>query len=122
MEAAVFVLVNGALGVASCTGAATAHVLRRAAGGAAQASPDAGLPDALPDFPDAEWAPTTGIDGLPNPQPGVYADQGAAPVTGGVRGLIGFPMQNRGALETLVQSLYNPTSASFRAYLDPRRS
>lgn len=117
MEAAVFVLVNGALGVASCTGAGP--LTFSGAGGAAQASPDAGLPDALPDFPDAEWAPTTGIDGLPNPQPGVYADQGAAPVTGGVRGLIGFPMQNRGALETLVQSLYDPTSASFRAYLDP---
>jgi len=117
--AAVFVLVNSALGVASCD--RTGPIVFSGGGGGGTALPDAGpevLPDALPDFPDAAWSPTVGIDGLPSPQPGVYTDQGPAPVTGGVRGLIGFPIQSRGALEAAVESLYDPTSSTFRSYLD----
>ena len=120
----VFVLVNSAFVGASCTGGPLRFddAPGSGAGGGGGAASDGGvqaLPDALPDFTDAEWSPTTGIDGLPVPQTGVYTDLGPAPLTDGVRGLIGFPVQNRAALLALVEAMYDPTSASFRSYLDP---
>ncbi len=119
-----FVLVNSILAAASCTlGKGQINPSATSgAGGAGGAAPDAGadaLPDALLALPDAAWAPTTGVEGLPGPQAGVYTDLGPAPPAGGVRGLVGFPIRDRASLEALVQSLYDPTSASFRSYLDP---
>jgi hypothetical protein len=51
--------------------------------------------------------------------PGVYADKGPADPDALIRGLIAFPIRNRGELEALIRDLYDPASPNFRRYLTP---
>jgi kumamolisin len=56
-------------------------------------------------------------DGVPSPLPGVYDDQGEAPIENEVRALIGFPTRDRAALEARVADIYDPDSPAFGEYL-----
>jgi kumamolisin len=86
--------------------------------GAGGGEVDAGeLPDALPDFTDAELAPTQAIDGLPSPLSGVYADLGPAPPDASFRALLGFPIRDQGLLDRTIVRMYVPSQATFRRYL-----
>lgn len=77
------------------------------------------LPDELPDFPPEDMVPTPTGDGLPAPLPGVYTDQGPAPVDGGFRALIAFPIRDAAGLAQTIEDIYDPGSPSFRDYLTP---
>lgn len=88
-----------------------------ATGGGGSQEVDAGeLPDVLPDFTLEELEPTTAIDGIPSPLPGVYTDLGAAPLNGSFRSLIGFPTRAVSALDQAITDIYDPLSPSFRDY------
>lgn len=102
---------TGAVGGTAGTGGSSG------AGGSAGAVDDAGIPDALPDFTDAEVAPTGTVDGIPAPLDGVYVDKGPADVTSGFRALIAFPMRDQSGLETLLNEIYDPMSPQFQQYL-----
>jgi kumamolisin len=67
--------------------------------------------------PAEEKVPRTKPDGLPSPLPGVYDDQGEAPLDNGVRALIGFPTRNRGALEARVVDDVRPEQPELREYM-----
>ncbi|HVO31045.1 MAG TPA: S53 family serine peptidase [bacterium] len=54
--------------------------------------------------------------GIPTPST-VYSDLGVAPATDGVRAVLSFPVRNRASLETKVNAMYAPGSATFRQYL-----
>jgi kumamolisin len=64
--------------------------------------------------------PTKVPDGVPAPLPDVYTDQGPAPDTHIIRGLISFPIRDVGELESTLQELYDPRSPRFRQYLTPQ--
>ena len=57
--------------------------------------------------------------GLPEPTPGVYADEGPASGTAGFRALIALPIQNQSQLAEAVTGMYTPGSPTFRKYLTP---
>jgi len=76
---------------------------------------DSGGP--LCEIPPEEQVPTEKPDGLPGPLPGVYDDQGEAPLDNGVRALIGFANRDRAALEQKVVNMYDPTHPDFHKYL-----
>ena len=71
----------------------------------------------LCDIPPEEMVPTDKPDGLPSPLPGVYDDQGEAPLDNQVRGLIGFPTRGFGTLEDKVLAMYTPSSPSYGEYM-----
>lgn len=71
----------------------------------------------LCDIPPEEMVPEDKPDGLPSPLPGVYDDQGEAPLDNGVRALIGFPTRNRASLEAKVKDMYDPQSGSYGEYM-----
>ena len=71
----------------------------------------------LCEVPPEEKVPTDKPDGVPGPLPGVYDDQGEAPIDGDVRGLIGFPTRDRAGLETAVANMYDPQHPSFGQYM-----
>lgn len=71
----------------------------------------------LCDIPPEEQVPTEKPDGLPSPLPGVYDDQGEAPLDNQVRALIGFPTRSFGTLEGKVAAMYDPKSPSYGEYL-----
>lgn len=73
--------------------------------------------DPLCGIPPEEHEPTPKPDGLPSPLPGVYDDQGPAPLDNGFRSLMGFPNRQRALLEERVVRLYDPGSPEFRKYL-----
>jgi kumamolisin len=78
---------------------------------------DGGLPDALPDFTEAELEPVTSIDGIPNPLPGVYEDKGVAAPDANFRSLIAFGTRNKAVLEEAVGHMYDPAHPNFRKYM-----
>jgi len=81
---------------------------------------DAGeLPDALPDFTDAELEPVIAVNGIPNPLPGVYFDMGAADPNAEFRSLMAFPMREKAILEEAVMHMYDPGHPNFRNYMSP---
>ncbi len=71
----------------------------------------------LCEIPPEEQVPTDKPDGVPMPLPGVYDDEGEAPIDGNVRALIGFPTRDREALEQHVADIYNPSSPDFAQYM-----
>jgi len=71
----------------------------------------------LCEIPPEEMVPTEKPDGVPMPLPGVYDDQGEAPLEGDVRALIGFPTRDRDVLEATVADIYNPANPAFGEYL-----
>ena len=71
----------------------------------------------LCEIPPEEMVPTEKPDGLPSPLPGVYDDQGMAPLDNEVRGLIGFPTRNFGSLEDKVAEMYDPNSPEYGQYM-----
>jgi kumamolisin len=71
----------------------------------------------LCEIPPEEMEPTDNPDGLPSPIPGVYDDQGEAPLDAGVRALIGLPTRNRADLEDRVREMYDPTSPEYGQYM-----
>jgi kumamolisin len=71
----------------------------------------------LCEIPPEEMVPTEKPDGLPSPLPGVYDDQGEAPLANEVRGLIGFPTRSFGTLEDRVADMYDPSSPDFGQYM-----
>jgi len=73
--------------------------------------------DPLCDIPPEEHEPTPKPDGLPSPLPGVYDDQGPAPLDNGFRSLIGFPNRQRALLEQRVAAMYDVDDPTFRDYL-----
>ncbi|HEY8377787.1 MAG TPA: protease pro-enzyme activation domain-containing protein, partial [Nannocystis sp.] len=79
--------------------------------------PCVGQGDPLCNIPPEEKEPTPNPDGLPSPLPGVYDDQGPAPLDNEFRALIGFPTRQRELLEQRVADIYDPGSPNFRKYL-----
>lgn len=73
--------------------------------------------DPLCELPPEEKEPTPKPDGIPSPLPGVYDDQGPAPLDNGFRSLMGFPNRQRALLEERVVDIYDPDSPEFRQYL-----
>jgi kumamolisin len=71
----------------------------------------------LCEIPPEEQVPEDKPDGVPSPLPGVYDDQGEAPLDNEVRALIGFPTRDRAALEARVADIYNPDSPAYGEYL-----
>ena len=71
----------------------------------------------LCEIPPEEQVPEDKPDGVPSPIPGVYDDQGEAPLANEVRALIGFPTRDRAGLEARVADIYNPDSPGFGEYL-----
>ena len=71
----------------------------------------------LCEIPPEEMVPTEKPDGVPMPLPGVYDDQGEAPLDGDARALIGFPTRDRDALELAVAEMYDPDSPEFGQYM-----
>lgn len=71
----------------------------------------------LCEIPPEEMEPEDKPDGVPSPLPGVYDDQGEAPLENEVRGLIGFPTRDRAALEARVAAIYDPEDPAFGEYL-----
>lgn len=71
----------------------------------------------LCEIPPEEQVPEDKPDGVPSPLPGVYDDQGEAPIDNEVRALIGFPTRDRAALESRVADIYDPDSPAFGEYL-----
>jgi kumamolisin len=68
-------------------------------------------------IPPEEMVPEDKPDGLPSPLPGVYDDQGEAPLDNQVRALIGFPTRERAALETKVKAMYDPQNPAYGEYM-----
>jgi kumamolisin len=78
-------------------------------------------PQQPPEQPqDVDTTPTDVPDGVPGPLPGVYRDQGPAPDTNIIRGLISFPIRNVEELERTIRDIYDPGSPRFRRYLTPQ--
>jgi kumamolisin len=71
----------------------------------------------LCEIPPEEMVPTDKPDGLPSPLPGVYDDQGMAPLDNEVRALIGFPTRGFGTLEDKVADMYDPNSSGYGEYM-----
>lgn len=84
-------------------------------GGTDPVGPCVGSP--VCELPPGEMVPTEVPDGLPSPLPGVYDDQGPAPLDDGFRALIGFPTRQRAKLEQQVARMYSPGGPEFRRYL-----
>ncbi len=71
----------------------------------------------LCEIPPEEMVPTEKPDGVPMPLPGVYDDEGEAPLDNEVRALIGFPTRDRDALELAVANMYDPDSPEYGQYM-----
>ena len=109
--------VGGVGGVGHATGGGGAGATGGEGGSGGVAQADGGvLPDVLPDFSPEELEPTTPIDGIPAPLPGVYTDLGAADLDASFRALMGFPIRDEAVLEQAIMDIYNPAGASFRDY------
>lgn len=81
-------------------------------------SGETGEIDPLDEIPEEEWEPTENPDGLPGIIPGVYDDEGPAPLDDGFRSLIGFDLRNTNDLLDKIKEIYDPDGDKFLEFVE----
>jgi kumamolisin len=108
---------TGSGGSGATAGSSSSGMTSSSSAGGGGGGEDAGLPDALPNFPDAEYEPVTTIEGIPKPLAGVYDNPMLAPAGDSFRALMAFPIRDRSTLEDAVDHIYDPAQPSYRQYM-----